>query len=150
MPREREGDRSFGSKPLPLSLTRKVNQSPSVSTVTCRIETFAIIADAQGEPVAISLDRHLQDGCIGVTNDVGEDFLEDAEDGQGRLGGKTGVPRESPAAATNSGARLEFLKLPVEGRCKSELFEYSGPQLSGDAGTVFMDRSIPRTIAATR
>jgi hypothetical protein len=62
--------------------------------------------------------------------DVGEDFLEDAEDGQGRLGGKTSVPGASPAAATNSGARLEFLKLPVEGRRKPEIFENSGAHLS--------------------
>jgi hypothetical protein len=97
-----------------------------------RIETLAIIADAQGQPVAIGLDRHLQDGCIRVTNDVGEDFLEDAEDGQGRLRGQTSVAGESPAAATNSGAGFEFLELSVEGRRKPEIFENSGAQFSGD------------------
>src|ERR1035441_3053395 len=40
-PRESEGDRSLGSKPLPLSLTRKVNQSRSVSTATARVVAWA-------------------------------------------------------------------------------------------------------------
>src|ERR1017187_1692010 len=115
-----------------------------------RIEPLAIIADAQGEPVAIGLDRHLQDGCIRVTNDVGEDFLEDAEDGQGRLGGKTSVPGESSAAATNSGAGFEFLELPVEGRRKPEIFENSGAHLSDNPADRVQDRKSTRLNSSHR
>ena len=45
------------------------------------IETLAIIADAQGEPIGIGLDGYCQSCGMGVAYDVGEDFLKDAEDG---------------------------------------------------------------------
>src|ERR1035437_1689221 len=96
------------------------------------IETLAVITDAQGEPVAVGVDRYFQDCGIRVTNDVGKDFLKNAEHGEGRLGGKTSVLAESAAAATNSGARFKFLELPVEGRRQPQIFENSRAHLGGD------------------
>ena len=80
------------------------------------IEALAIITDAQGEPAAFGFDGYRQSGGIGVANDVGEDFLKDAEEGEGWRGGESGAAGESAPAATNTGARFEFLELPVEGR----------------------------------
>jgi hypothetical protein len=96
------------------------------------IETLAIITDAQGEPVGIGLDGYCQSCGMGVAYDVGEDFLKDAEDGEGRLGGKTSAVGESAAVATNSGARFEFLELPVEGRRQPEILENRGAHFGGD------------------
>ena len=57
---------------------------------------------------------------------------KDAEDGEGGLGGQTSAVGETPTAATNSGARFEFLELPGEGRGQPEILENIGAQLSGD------------------
>ncbi|MGA2721480.1 MAG: hypothetical protein ABSG79_03615 [Bryobacteraceae bacterium] len=93
---------------MPLSLTRKVNQSGSVSTATARVVALAWRMTL----VRIS--------------------CKDAEDGEGGLGGQTSAVGETPTAATNSGARFEFLELPGEGRGQPEILENIGAQLSGD------------------
>jgi hypothetical protein len=80
----------------------------------------------------IGADRNLQGCRLRVTNDVSEDFLKDAENGEGRFCVKTRTLAEPPATATNSGARLELLDLPLEGRREPEIFENSGAQRGGD------------------
>ena len=69
----------------------------------------------------------------GVTDDIRQGFLKDAEKSGVEVRMEARVTQAGVDVALDAGSSLEFVGLPLEGVCQAEVIKDAGAQLGGDA-----------------